>query len=100
MDDFNIGESIRQERQRKGISQEAMAWHLGISQVAYSKIERAETPITVERVYHIAKILRISAYKLMPFPEYEPVPLPKNNPPPGGMGLLMQRVGGWFTGWW
>lgn len=44
-------------RKNKGISHEAMALNLDISQVAYSKIEKGETKLTVDRLYKIAEIL-------------------------------------------
>ena len=70
MKKFKIGEEIRCQRVLKGISQEAVAYHLGISQAAYSKIERDETEITVARVYEIADLLQISALRLLPAPKY------------------------------
>ena len=48
---------IKEIRKEKGISHEAMAFDLGISQVAYSKIEKNETKLTVERLFKIAEIL-------------------------------------------
>lgn len=43
-----------------------MADELGISQYAYSKIERAKTDITVRRMIQIARILEIEAATLLP----------------------------------
>lgn len=65
-----IGEKIRIQRVIKSYSQEYMAFHLDISQAAYSKVERDETEITLKRVYEIADILEISAFELMPKPKY------------------------------
>ncbi len=48
---------IREIRKEKGISHEAMAFDLGISQVAYSKLEKNETKLNVDRLYRIAEIL-------------------------------------------
>lgn len=48
---------IKEIRKEKGISHEAMAFDLGISQVAYSKIEKNETKLNVDRLYKIAEIL-------------------------------------------
>lgn len=62
----NIGEKIRLERLAKNYSQENMAWELGISQPAYSKIERNETKITVAMIYQIAEILKVSPLKFLP----------------------------------
>lgn len=48
---------IRDIRKNKGYSHEYMAHLLDISQVAYSKIEKNETKLTVERLFKIAEIL-------------------------------------------
>ena len=48
---------IKEIRKDKGYSHEYMAHLLEISQVAYSKIEKNETKLTVERLYKIAEIL-------------------------------------------
>lgn len=61
-----FGKEIRIQRTIKGYSQEYMANRLGISQNAYSKIERDETKLTLERLYDITEILEISVYKLLP----------------------------------
>lgn len=65
-EDISMGEKIRRQRVIKGISQEAMAFHLGISQNAYSKIERNETEATVKRIYQIAKVLNVPVQSLLP----------------------------------
>ena len=41
---------IKEIRKEKGISHEAMAFDLGISQVAYSKIEKNVNTITVKKL--------------------------------------------------
>ena len=69
MQKLRIGEEIRNQRLRKGINQEAVAFHLGISQAAYSKMERDETELTVARVYEISDYLGISALSLLPAPK-------------------------------
>jgi len=50
---------IRTIRKDKGYSHEYMAHMLDISQVAYSKIEKNETKLTVERLFKIAEILEL-----------------------------------------
>jgi transcriptional regulator with XRE-family HTH domain len=65
-EDISMGEKIRRQRVIKGISQEAIAFHLGISQNAYSKIERDETQATVKRIYQIAKVLDVPVQALLP----------------------------------
>ena len=56
---------IKEIRKEKGISHEAMAFDLGISQVAYSKIEKNETKLTLERLYKIANILESKVSNLL-----------------------------------
>ena len=65
-----IGENIRLARLRKNYSQQNMADELNISQAAYSKLERDETVMSLERIYEIAEILEISPFSLMPKPKY------------------------------
>jgi transcriptional regulator with XRE-family HTH domain len=50
-------DTIKIIRKEKGFSHEYMAHMLNISQVAYSKIEKYDTKLTVERLYKIAEIL-------------------------------------------
>ena len=59
---INRNKEIRKE---KGISHEAMAFDLGISQVAYSKIEKNETKLNVDRLYKIAEILDTKVSNLL-----------------------------------
>lgn len=53
---------IRKERK---LSQTEIAEVLGISQNAYSRIERGETKLTVDRIKTIAKTLNISYHDLL-----------------------------------
>ena len=66
---MNVIENIRTIRKHKGISHEAMAINLGISQTAYTKIEREETKLTVDRLQKIAEILDVKLGDLL---ELEP----------------------------
>ncbi len=50
-------EKIKTKRKQKGYSHEYIAQELDISQVAYSKLEKNETKLTVERLYQLAEIL-------------------------------------------
>lgn len=56
---------IKEIRKEKGISHEAMAFDLGISQVAYSKLEKNETKLNVDRLYKIAEILDTKVSELL-----------------------------------
>ena len=53
----NILEKIKDIRKQKGYSHEYMAHQLDMSQPAYSKIEKNETVLSVDRLYKIAEIL-------------------------------------------
>lgn len=61
-----LGELIRRKREENKVSQEAMAFKLGISQAAYSKIERGDTKLKVDQLYTIADFLEISIYEILP----------------------------------
>ncbi|PLK45437.1 helix-turn-helix domain-containing protein [Emticicia sp. TH156] len=62
---MNIGEKIRQARQKKGFSQENMADMLGISTTAYGDIERNKTELTIARATEIAGLLQVNIMELM-----------------------------------
>jgi len=66
----DVGEKIRLQRLTKKYSQVYMAFMLDISQAAYSKIERDETELTVQRIFDIAEILEINPYTLLPKPKH------------------------------
>ena len=66
---MDVIENIRSIRKNKGISHEAMAVNLGISQTAYTKIERRETKLTIDRLQKIAEILEVQLGDLL---EVEP----------------------------
>ncbi len=56
---------IKDIRLSKGYSHEYMAFELGISQVAYSKIEKLETKLSVERLYKISEILEVKVGEIL-----------------------------------
>jgi transcriptional regulator with XRE-family HTH domain len=58
-------DKIRFIRVYKGYSQEYMAYKLGISQRAYSKIERGETKLTLYRLNQICKLLEIDMNEII-----------------------------------
>nr|MBC7611628.1 helix-turn-helix transcriptional regulator [Pseudopedobacter sp.] len=60
-----LGEYIRIERLKKGLSQENMAHMLNISQAAYSKIESEKTIMALPRLYQIAKILELDMNEIL-----------------------------------
>lgn len=62
----HLGEYIRAKREELDISQQAVAFALGVSQPAYSKIERGETEVKASQLYKIAAYFGVSIYELLP----------------------------------
>ncbi|MGE6218617.1 helix-turn-helix domain-containing protein [Nubsella zeaxanthinifaciens] len=56
---------IRKVREYKNYSQEYLAKKIGISQNAYSKIELGYSKITLDRLFHIAKLLDVDTNELL-----------------------------------
>lgn len=54
---MKLGDKIQKMRQFKGIKQESIAHNLGLSQAAYSKIERSETEMDADKLKQIANAL-------------------------------------------
>lgn len=54
-----VGPIIKKYRKLKGFSGTDMAFRLGISQNAYSKIELSRTRVTIQRLIEISSILDI-----------------------------------------
>lgn len=50
-------DKISSTRKKKGLSHENMAFELGISQAAYTNMERNESKLTVERLIRISAVL-------------------------------------------
>ena len=57
--------NIQALRREKYYAQEYLANKLGISQNAYSKLEKGETMLSLERVYLIAMILEVNVEQLL-----------------------------------
>jgi transcriptional regulator with XRE-family HTH domain len=55
----SVGQKIRRIRKGKDLTQENMAYDLGITKGAYSKIENGQTNIPLKRLYDIAKVLEV-----------------------------------------
>ncbi|MDQ8004425.1 MAG: helix-turn-helix transcriptional regulator [Pedobacter sp.] len=60
-----IALKIRKVREYKNFSQEYLASKIGISQNAYSKIELGYSKITLDRLFHIAKLLDVDTHELI-----------------------------------
>ncbi len=64
-----IGQKVRQIRELKKITREEMADNLKMSLPGYSRIERDEVEVTIEKANQIATILGISLTELISFDE-------------------------------
>jgi transcriptional regulator with XRE-family HTH domain len=62
-----VGPKIRKLREIQDLTQEYMATQLGISQAAYSKIERGESDITFSSLKRIACALGVDVPSLLTF---------------------------------
>ena len=66
---MKVGNKIQKIREIKGFSQESVAAELGISQSAYSKLEKGQIAVTIEKLYAIAKVFEVPVEKLLTFDE-------------------------------
>jgi transcriptional regulator with XRE-family HTH domain len=60
-----IGARIREIRERRGLSQDNVAFELGITQPTYSKLEKDDKRITIKRLINIANILKTTVSELI-----------------------------------
>ena len=56
-----IGQLIRNRRTQQKLTQESLALQCGIDRSYMGRIERGEVNLTVEKIYEIAFVLKISA---------------------------------------
>lgn len=61
-----LGRNIREERKKKGYSQDAFALAAGIDRSYIGRVERGEVNITVEKLYEIAAVLQCEPFSLLP----------------------------------
>jgi transcriptional regulator with XRE-family HTH domain len=61
----HILKNIKRKRTQLGYSHEYVAHELDISQVSYSKLEKNETKLSVERLFKIADILETKVEELL-----------------------------------
>ncbi|MDM1291454.1 helix-turn-helix domain-containing protein [Acinetobacter indicus] len=63
---IKIGQLIRNRRLQLKMTQEALALQCGIDRSYMGRIERGEVNLTVEKIYEIASVLKISPKELLP----------------------------------
>ena len=61
-----IGQLIRNQRTKQKLTQESLALQCGIDRSYMGRIERGEVNLTVEKIYEIASILKVSPKDLLP----------------------------------
>lgn len=61
----SLCKKIRKLREAKQWTQEAVAYQLGISQKAYSKIENGATQLSVQRLAELANLLETTTAELL-----------------------------------
>ena len=62
---LSFGKRVREERLKRGFSQEKFAELVGVHRTYIGMVERGEKNITIENIEKIAKALGISIDKLM-----------------------------------
>lgn len=69
-----LGQAIAYYRKYRGMSQETLAEHIGISRNHLSAIEAPNVfrGISMDAVFSIAKVLEVEPYKLLKFSELRP----------------------------
>jgi transcriptional regulator with XRE-family HTH domain len=71
-----VCDHVRDARNQRNISQEYMASVIGIDTSSYHRLEKGNSPITIERLEKIAHALGVSLHELIcgsnqPFPDLE-----------------------------
>jgi transcriptional regulator with XRE-family HTH domain len=92
-------DNIKLQRLKKGFTQEYMAVQLDCNYTTYGKIESGRTALTVEKLYAIAGVLKVSVFELLD-PEYSPIDKNKNNKARLVLEIEldeqeMNKLGGW-----
>ncbi len=79
LDSKRIGSKIRKIREIKGLKQEYIAHAIGMSINGYSKMERGETKISIERLDQISKVLEMNLHDVIEFNDKTPVNFSQTN---------------------
>ena len=62
---IQFGQKVREERAKKGLSQEGLAEKAGVHRTYIGMIERAEKNITLENIEKLAKALKMKIKDLL-----------------------------------
>ena len=60
-----VGKNVRKYREKKGISQEALADLAGLHRTYITKVEQGKTNISVVNIFRIAEALDVAAKELL-----------------------------------
>ncbi len=60
-----IGQKIRRYREQREMSQEELAWKIGISASYMGQLERGERNLNVDKILKIAKALKVDPSELL-----------------------------------
>ncbi|MCO5247720.1 MAG: helix-turn-helix domain-containing protein [Chitinophagales bacterium] len=66
---LQIGNKIKKIREFKGITREYMAAHLDVSLSHYGRIERDETPLTLDKLQQVSEALDVNYLDILSFDE-------------------------------
>lgn len=66
---LEFGIKLRRIREHHGYSQEYVSFQLNISQRAYSKIERNEVKVSLEKLNKLSELYQINLFQLILFDE-------------------------------
>ena len=65
---MTLGERIREQRKARGMSQEMVAGHLGVSRQAVAKWESGQSAPSAENLHRLAELLGTTAGSLLDSP--------------------------------
>ncbi len=62
-----VGRKLKEERERRGLSQERLAFKAKITRNFISMIERGESNVTISKIHDIANAMGMEAWELLKF---------------------------------
>ncbi len=68
-EDMKVGQKIKKLREFKNFTQEYMAVQLEMSAANYSRLERDEIPLTLEKLQSISEVLEVNYLDILTFDE-------------------------------
>ena len=87
---MTLGERIREQRKARGMSQEMVAGHLGVSRQAVAKWENGQSAPSAENLHRLAELLGTTAGSLLDSPAVGSG-VSSSTRPPVPPGRVLQR---------